>query len=505
MDNDQKKPVTATPMPATPTTPTVTATPQPAVTATPGAPVVATPVSAQTSVSATPATPAATPVAPAGTPAAAAQPQVARPQTPAGYPAGTATYNAAAQPYTAQRPPTAQPYVAQQPAAPRPANYPYQQGAPYTNTPAQPSTQGKSKKTLSTGAIIALCAILSLVMGLVGAVVGNKLFPPTLEIPEDATLPLFFTVEPGQNLADLEVDSFANVADATKVSVVEIFVRIPVSDGVMEGAGSGVILSEDGYIVTNAHVIEGGRTIKVALHNGDLYDAELIGSDTKNDLAMIKIDATGLIPALMGDSDTLRVGDRVLAIGNPLGELGGSVTEGIISALDREVIVEGNNMRLLQISAGINPGNSGGGLFNMRGELVGVVNAKSVGVDVEGLGFAIPINTAKTVINSMLGGDLQGRPEIGMEVLTIADESTAYKYGVTDYGVYVIHVTTGGPAGNAGIREMDRITSINGTEIRLSSDVSTIVGNSAAGDVLTIEVVRGGTTMTFEVTLRASA
>lgn len=171
---------------------------------------------------------------------------------------------------------------------------------------------------------------------------------------------------------------------------------------VSEGAGSGVIISENGYIVTNYHVIENAQKATVTLANGKEYEAEYIGGDKERDIAVLKIDANGLVVATLGDSDKLAVGEDVFAIGNPLGELGGTVTEGIISSTSREVSVEGNTMDLLQTSAAINPGNSGGGLFNMNGELIGIVNAKSSGSDIEGLGFAIPVNTAIKIVEQLV-------------------------------------------------------------------------------------------------------
>ncbi|WP_243427260.1 S1C family serine protease, partial [Gemmiger formicilis] len=162
---------------------------------------------------------------------------------------------------------------------------------------------------------------------------------------------------------------------------------------VQSGAGSGVIISQDGYILTCAHVVSGATSVKVQLDNGDTYDATIVGSDSTSDIAVIKIEATGLTPAVIGDSDALAVGETVVAVGNPLGTLSNSVTDGIISALNREVTVEDNNMTLLQTDASISPGNSGGGLFNANGELIGIVNAKSSYSEAEGIGFAIPINT----------------------------------------------------------------------------------------------------------------
>ena len=171
---------------------------------------------------------------------------------------------------------------------------------------------------------------------------------------------------------------------------------------VQSGAGSGVIISQDGYILTCAHVVSGATSIKVQLDSGDTYDATIVGSDSTSDIAVIKIEATGLTPAVIGDSDALAVGETVVAVGNPLGTLSNSVTDGIISALNREVTVEDNDMTLMQTSASISPGNSGGGLFNANGELIGIVNAKSSYSEAEGIGFAIPINSAMSIAQELI-------------------------------------------------------------------------------------------------------
>ncbi len=217
--------------------------------------------------------------------------------------------------------------------------------------------------------------------------------------------------------------STQKVADSASNSVVEIVTEAVtksqfMQDMVTEGAGSGVIVTTDGYIVTNNHVIEGASKITVTTKDGTSYEGTLVGTDSESDVALVKINATNLQPAVMGDSDALAVGQDAIAIGNPLGELGGTVTEGIISALDREITLDGETMNLLQTSAAINPGNSGGGLFNSDGELIGIVVAKSSGADVEGLGFAIPINDVKSVVESLqTDGYVKGRASLGVTLV----------------------------------------------------------------------------------------
>ena len=274
---------------------------------------------------------------------------------------------------------------------------------------------------------------------------------------------------------------------------------------VESGAGSGVIISSDGYILTCAHVVDGASNITVTINDKD-YTATLVGEDTTSDIAVIKIDANGLTPATVGDSDGLKVGQSVMAVGNPLGELGGTVTGGMISALNRSVTIQGsssaNTMSLIQMDASVSPGNSGGGLFNMNGELVGIVNAKSSSSDAEGLGFAIPINDAIKVAQELLeNGYVTGRPYLGITYLAVTDAQTASQLGVNAYGVYVVEVVKGGPAEKAGLQAGDRIVSVDGTEIASKDDLGTLMQKHAAGDTLSITIARDGQMQTVNVTL----
>ena len=274
---------------------------------------------------------------------------------------------------------------------------------------------------------------------------------------------------------------------------------------VESGAGSGVIISSDGYILTCAHVVDGASTITVTIGDKD-YTATLVGEDTTSDIAVIKIDADGLTPATVGNSDSLKVGQSVMAVGNPLGELGGTVTGGMISALNRSVTIQGsssvNTMSLIQMDASVSPGNSGGGLFNMNGELVGIVNAKSSSSDAEGLGFAIPINDAIKVAQELLeNGYVTGRPYLGITYLAVTDAQTAAQLGVNAYGVYVVEVVKGGPAEKAGLQAGDRIVSVDGTEIASKDDLGTLMQEHAAGDTLSITIARDGQMQTVNVTL----
>ena len=281
------------------------------------------------------------------------------------------------------------------------------------------------------------------------------------------------------------------------------------------GSGSGVIVTSDGYIVTNNHVVEGADAIKVHLEDGTEYPATLIGTDSYTDLAVIKIDATGLPAATLGNSGDMLVCDTVYAIGNPLGVLASSVSEGIISGLDRVIEIEGQEMTLMQTTAAVNPGNSGGGLFNSKGELIGIVNAKSSGTDVEGLGFAIPIDSAKQIIMDLIDlGYVSGRPYLGISMQNISIRTTSnsgnngsfFPFG--SYGSYgyvnrvqVVGIEEGSAAEQAGMQVNDIIVSLGGTEINGSSDLSTLLYEYKVGDTVTITVQRGTELLDLSVTL----
>ncbi|MDD3430125.1 MAG: trypsin-like peptidase domain-containing protein [Oscillospiraceae bacterium] len=294
--------------------------------------------------------------------------------------------------------------------------------------------------------------------------------------------------------------SVANVAALAKDSVVEITTEVMTTgmflqQAISEGAGSGVIYSNDGYIITNNHVIDSASKITVRLTDGTSYDAVLVGTDSQTDIAVIKIEANGLHAATFSDSDSLVVGQDVVAIGNPLGTLGGTVTNGIISALDREITIDGEAMRLLQTNAAVNPGNSGGGLFNANGEIVGIVNAKSSGTDVEGLGFAIPANTAKKVADSLISsGYVTGRPYLGYSFITISNAQMAMQYRVNELGVYVAKVSN-----NSVMQIADRVISMDGTEVSSVTDIKAVLNNHKVGDTLSTVVDRDGKQITLDV------
>lgn len=297
-----------------------------------------------------------------------------------------------------------------------------------------------------------------------------------------------------------------DVVALVRDSVVEVYTEVPTYNGrfVESGAGSGVIysLTENGktaYIVTNNHVISGADTITVRLTNGNKYTAKLCGTDASSDLAVIAIEVTGPVTvAQMGSSRGLVLGEAVIAIGNPLGELGGTVTNGIISALAREVEIDGNAMTLLQTNAAVNPGNSGGGLFNMKGELIGVVNAKSSGASVDNIGFAIPVDTAYGIVKELMTyGYVTGRVDAGLTLIDVTDTYSAWYYGVNSLGVYVYESKY-----SEEIKSGDRLVSINGTEVSTSADVKSVLSEYKVGDVVTVRISRNGRQSDVQLTLQ---
>lgn len=269
--------------------------------------------------------------------------------------------------------------------------------------------------------------------------------------------------------------------------------------------GSGVIISEDGYIVTNTHVIEGSSSIIITLYDDTQYEASLVGADSTSDLSVLKIEASGLVYATFCDPDEVDVGDSVVAIGNPLGEdFRGTMTNGIVSAINRDISIDGQSMTLIQTNAAINEGNSGGPLINMYGQVIGITNVKmmtsSTYNNVEGIGFAIPTDTIKDVVEDLItSGVVTGRPAIGITVGSIPQSASDY-YGLPA-GLYVTDVSTGSDAELKGLAAGDVITKINGIEVTTTYDVSAILDVSEVGDVLEFEVYRSGETFVLEIEL----
>lgn len=360
-------------------------------------------------------------------------------------------------------------------------------------------------------ALVAVCAGAGFGGGYLGGVAARSASSPVVyEQPKegDSTTTGSVGNDTGStNGLSADALSISQIASIVSPSVVEVTTETISTNPffpqyVQDGAGSGVIISEDGYIITNAHVISGASQIKVRTSDKTEYEAELIGSDSKSDIAVLKIEATGLTPAVVGNSDNLVVGEFTLAVGNPMGTLGGTVTNGIISALNRDITVQGQTMNLLQTNAAVSPGNSGGGLFNEKGELIGIVNAKSAEEGAEGLGFAIPVNTAMEVAQSLIdNGYVTGRPALGIQVLAVSDWQMMVQYGVSQPGVYIIDVTEGSCADKAGLKAGDLFVSIDGNSVTGTVDVTSALDSHAVGDTLEIQVAREGKVVQVSVVL----
>ena len=389
-----------------------------------------------------------------------------------------------------------------------------------TPPPAGPEPQAEASKPpkkrrkrsggriVRSAAALVLAAAMGFAGGFVGARVGNagnKVVIQQVERTDSSAASGTAVSSSGMTTSQVSEMVSPSVVVITTEQVVYSQWSWYGQNQVESGAGSGVIISSDGYILTCAHVVSGASQITVTIGDTD-YTATVVGEDDTSDVAVLKIDATGLTPATVGDSDSLSVGDSVLAVGNPLGELGGTVTSGIVSALNRSVTIQGtsstNTMSLIQMDASVSPGNSGGGLFNMNGELIGLVNAKSSSSDAEGLGFAIPINDAIQVAQDLLeNGYVSGRPYMGITYIAVTDAQTAAQFNVNAYGVYVVDVVQGGPADKAGLKVGDRIVSIDGTEIAQKDDLGTLMQQHTAGDTLSITVARDGQMQTVSLTL----
>ena len=267
--------------------------------------------------------------------------------------------------------------------------------------------------------------------------------------------------------------------------------------------GTGIVLSADGLILTNAHVIENCDSAVVVLGNDTEFEAVLVGADMTSDIAVLKIEAEKLTPAVFGDSDKLTVGESVAAIGNPLGEeFRATLTNGIVSAIDRGISYDGHSMNLIQTNTAINEGNSGGALLNMYGQVVGVTNMKMMSEfsSIEGIGFAIPSSTVRTVVNALVkDGEVRGRPAVGVTVGEISD-SAAEHYGLPG-GLYVSDVSEGSDAWEKGIRQGDIITAVNGEPVKSSDDILAVRNGLEVGDTINFTIWRDGESFDADVAL----
>lgn len=374
---------------------------------------------------------------------------------------------------------------------------------------------GEKKRSRRIGVTAALCLVCILLGAAVGVIGMTRFDSWFVDKGEETPVPAEITPEPSVVPAtplptaipkvNGDVMDTSALYDMACTQVVGITTEVttynrfgmPSAGSV---AGSGFIISADGYILTNHHVIEdavkGGYEVEVMLYNGDTYVAEIVGyeSDT-SDIAVLKINAEGLNPVTTGDSNAMRVGRDVYAVGNPLGELAYSMTDGMISALDREITTRDNNtgrtttVNMFQMSAAVNSGNSGGPVYNDAGEVIGVVTAKYSSTGVEGLGFAIPINDALAIANDLMEiGYVRGKPYMGITVQTVS--STVAQYYNMVEGAYVYSVEEGSPAQNADLRMGDIITKLNDTVIRSSADLTNTQKNYRAGETVTLTVYR---------------
>ena len=401
-----------------------------------------------------------------------------------------------------------------------PWNEPLRTARPAQSSRENPSQPVREKKR-SGGfwkkavALSLVCALLGGGAGVGGSLLVNKLQGSSGSANKSSTTVQVASPRETADLNVVTVDSgkLMNAAQVYKANVnstVGITTEITTTNwwgyqSTAAAAGSGFILTEDGYVLTNQHVIDKANTITVAMYDGTSYPATLVGYDKNNDIAVLKIDAKGLIPVTLGDSDALQVGDEVIAIGNPLGELTFSLTKGNVSALNRPVTLSSSvTMELIQTDAAINSGNSGGALFNMYGEVVGITNAKysssgySSEASIDNIGFAIPINSIREIVSSIIEKGYISTPYIGVGVANVSEESQSY--GMPK-GAAIRSVDADGPAAQAGLQANDIVTAVNGKEISGYNELAEAISNSEVGGKLELTVYRQGQTLTITVTV----
>ena len=389
-----------------------------------------------------------------------------------------------------------------------------------TASEQMPQMTGREKHKKSGAgkavALVLVCALVSGCMGVGGAFLGSSLVrqgqPETVlsdgvstvmkGVRETSVLQIQ-QIDSSKTLSAAEVYA-ANVNSTVGIVTSAVTTNFWGQRTTSAAAGSGFLFTGDGYILTNYHVVQDANSVTVSTYDGTKYDARIIGFDESNDVAVLKIDAEGLTPVVIGNSDNLNVGDSVVAIGNPLGELTFSLTSGTVSALDREVTMSsGISMELIQTDCAINSGNSGGALFNMHGEVVGITNAKysgssGSGASIDNIAFAIPINDVYGIVTSIIEKGYIEKPYIGVSVLDVSDETQ--KYGLPK-GASVQTVTDDGPAKAAGLQVNDIITKVDDTEIDGSSDLVKAIGQCAPGQEITLTVYRQGQTLELKVTV----
>ena len=356
-------------------------------------------------------------------------------------------------------------------------------------------------------AIVLACAIIGTGCGFGGAALYRSSTRQTVTLQQSDRAPVTVSVKQVDGQTKMEP---AEVYASTVNSVVSINTTATAGTNIFgqtvetASAGSGFIISSDGYIVTNYHVVKGATSVKVTLYNGDTYDAAVIGGDSDYDVAIIKINAGGLPAVTLGNSADVNVGDTVLAIGNPLGELTFSMSQGIVSCCDRAINVDGTPFNMIQVDASINPGNSGGPLVNLYGEVVGIVSAKYSSYSnttVEGLGFAIPISDVQAIITDIIeNGQVTGKAYLAIKAGTMTEQMAAqYDIDITE-GVFVYSTESGGAGEKAGLQLGDVITKLNDTAITSMTDLTMAKKSYKAGDTVTLTVYRSGEYITLDLT-----
>ena len=373
---------------------------------------------------------------------------------------------------------------------------------------AQPGgTSGKSnyvtKKVLAIALILTMLATSALTVGglALSGVFNRRISAYNNNIPA----PTGHTTSETSALLSLQEIAAANENAVVEIQTESLVTDFWIQNYVTQGAGSGVLIDSDGYILTCYHVIKDARSIKVTTKNGAHYDATVVGYDDLTDLAVIKIKGSNFKTVTYGDSSALSTGDVAVVMGNPLGQLGGSISTGIISALDRSVVVEGKAMTLIQTDAAINPGNSGGGLFDGTGKLIGIVVAKAGDSSsrVEGIGFAIPINQAAVIADQIIEHGKVPRPLIGVMIVDVTNETDAARFGLSEVGLYIDEVN-GENAIAAGFQKGDIIKAVNGSAIRNRYDLTVELSKHKAGDKVTVVVSRNGEMVELETVLHDS-
>ena len=377
-----------------------------------------------------------------------------------------------------------------------------------TGTPVQPK-----KHHGGVGRVVALilsCAVISAACGFGGAILAqnsSRTGKTTVQQSNRTAATVSVKKVDGQTLMTPSEVYASTVNSVVSINCSAVSTNIFGQQTESASSGSGFIYTADGYIVTNQHVVANASSINVTLYNGDTYPATLVGSDSDYDVAVLKIDAKDLPAVTLGSSTDVNVGDTVLAIGNPLGELTFSMSQGIVSCVNRAINVEGTPFNMIQVDASINPGNSGGPLMNLYGEVVGIVSAKYssyANTTVEGLGFAIPINDVQSIIKDIIeNGSVGNKAYMAITAGTMTQQMAApYKINATE-GVFVYSVEDGGAGDKAGLKLGDVITKLNDTQITSMEDLSAAKKGFKAGDTVTLTVLRDGKEITTQLTFDA--